>query len=180
MSQPPDCTPRKKAQRGVFHRTHFFLTECLGIGAPDAVSRILNGMKGLTRHRRTGPHPNDSAAGTLLPRLAAAAWIGIALVLSACATRRTPPPPYAADCPHPARMEGHLNPAMPNVIALVRKEADVFAVSARIAGSYPVHLRVLDSIHMLVLNDITKSLVERLRCEADIEGLSYDTPIHIG
>jgi hypothetical protein len=33
---------------------------------------------------------------------------------------------------------------------------------------------------MLVLNDITKALVERLRCEPDIELLSYDSPTHIG
>jgi hypothetical protein len=69
---------------------------------------------------------------------------------------------------------------MPNVIALVRTEADVFSIAAHLASTYPVHLRVLDSIHMLVLNDITKALVERLRCEPDIEGLSYDTPIHVG
>jgi hypothetical protein len=57
---------------------------------------------------------------------------------------------------------------------------DVFTVSARLANTYLVHLRVLDAIHMLVLNDITKALVERLRCEQDIELLSYDSPTHIG
>jgi hypothetical protein len=101
-------------------------------------------------------------------------------MLSACATRRASSPLSAADCPHPARIEGHLNPAMPNVIALVRTEADVFTVSARIASTYPVHLRVLNSIHMLVLDGVTKALVERLRCEPDIELLSYDSPTHIG
>jgi hypothetical protein len=69
---------------------------------------------------------------------------------------------------------------MPNVIALVRTEADMLSIAARIANTYPVHLRVLNSIHMLVLDGVTKALVERLRCEPDIEGLSYDSPTHIG
>ncbi len=102
--------------------------------------------------------------------------MGIALVRDEAHTA----PTLCGRLPASGADRGHLNPAMPNVIALVRKEADVFALSARIAGCYPVHLRVMDSIHMLVLNDITRSLVERLRCEPDIEGLSYDTPIHIG
>ena len=106
--------------------------------------------------------------------------MGIALVLSACATRRAPPPPSAADCPHPARIEGHLNPAMPNVIVLLRQDADIFTVSVRLASTYSVHFRMLEALHMLVLYGVTKALVERLRCESDIEQLSYDVPTHIG
>ena len=38
------------------------LTECSGIGAPEAVSRILDSMNGLTRHRRTTTHPAMSTS----------------------------------------------------------------------------------------------------------------------
>jgi hypothetical protein len=83
------------------------------------------------------------------------------------------------DCSHPAPIENHLNPAAPNLIVVIQIDADVLNVSARIASSYAVQPRVLRSVHMLVLTHITKDLVERLRCEPDIELLSYDVPVHI-
>ncbi len=59
-------------------------------------------------------------------------------------------------------------------IALVRDEAHT---APTLCGRLPASGA---GRGLLVLNDITKALVERLRCEPDIEGLSYDTPIHIG
>lgn len=69
---------------------------------------------------------------------------------------------------------------MPNVIVLLRQDADIFTVSVRLASTYAVHFRMLEALHMLVLYGVTKALVERLRCESDIEQLSYDVPTHIG
>jgi hypothetical protein len=69
---------------------------------------------------------------------------------------------------------------MPNLMVLIRKDADVFNIAARLASTYAVQPRVLPAIRMLVLTNITEALVERLRCEPDIELLSYDVPVHIG
>jgi hypothetical protein len=170
---PPE--PRLPTQ---ISREALFLTECLGIGSPDAVSRILDIMKGLTRHRRTGPHPNDRTAETL-PWLAAAARTGIAVVLVACGTAHAQDSQPAMHCPHPAPIENQFNPAAPNLIVMIQKDADLLNVSARIASTYAVHPWVLRLIHGLLLTHISEDLIERLRCEPDIEGLSYDVPMSI-
>jgi hypothetical protein len=83
------------------------------------------------------------------------------------------------DCPHPATVENQLNPAMPNVIVVLRKDADLLKVADRIANAYAVQSRVLSSIHGLLLTHINEALVERLRCEPEIELLSYDIPVSI-
>jgi hypothetical protein len=69
---------------------------------------------------------------------------------------------------------------MPNVIVLIRKKTNVLNVSARIAKTYAIQPRELSSIRMLVLTQITDELVRRLRCEPNIERLSYDAPTRIG
>lgn len=136
-------------------------------------------MNGFTRRRHLGARPNDRAPDT--SSAVARASIGIVVVLAAGGTAEgEPPPPPAAACPHPAPLDGRLDPAMPNVMVLIRKETNVLDASARIAKSYAIQPRVLSSIRMLVLTQITEELVGRLRCEPDIERLSYDAPTHIG
>jgi hypothetical protein len=79
----------------------------------------------------------------------------------------------------PAPIENHLNPAMPNLMVLIRKDADIFSIAARLVSAYAVQPRVLPAIRMLMLTPVTEALVERLRCEPDIELLSYDVPTSI-
>jgi hypothetical protein len=107
-----------------------------------------------------------------------AANLAVATVLTACgfnarAIADTP-------CPHPAPIDNHLDPAMPSLMVIIRKDADVFSVAARLAKDYSVQPRLLPAIHMLVLNPVSAALVERLRCDPDIAGLSYDVATHIG
>ena len=135
-------------------------------------------MNGPTGHR---PVKINRAHGPpAARRVGTPILIGITFILSACQTQLVQSSSAPADCPHPARIEGHLDRSMPNVIVLLRQDADIFTVSVRLASTYAVHFRMLEALHMLVLYGVTKALVERLRCESDIEQLSYDVPTHIG
>ena len=86
--------------------------------------------------------------------------------------------PTAARCPHPARIENTLDPAAPSVILTIRHEANLQPVAARLSRGYGVQPQGLRIIHSLVLTAVSAELVERLRCEPDIELVTYSVPLH--
>jgi hypothetical protein len=104
--------------------------------------------------------------------------LAIVATLIACADSAR-----AADhvaCPHPAPVDNRLDPSLPSVFATVRSGVDLFELAARIAHTYSIQPRVLPAVHMLVIAPVTEAWVTRLRCEPDLEQLSYDVRFHIG
>jgi hypothetical protein len=84
----------------------------------------------------------------------------------------------AARCEHPAPIENTFNPATPSVTLTIRHDVDLQSVAARLIRAYSVQLHGQHIIHSLVVAPITAELVERLRCEPDIELVSYAVPVY--
>ncbi len=61
---------------------------------------------------------------------------------------------------------------------MIQKDTDLRTVAARLADTYAVQSRGSHIIHNLRLTHVTAESVERLRCEPDIELLSYDVPVY--
>lgn len=108
------------------------------------------------------------------------AAMAAAAVLTACVTKAPNPPASAPPCAHPAPVDNQLDSTLPSVLVSVRAGADLDQIAARLDERYAVATRVMASIHLLVVSPVTEALVEQLRCEPDIERLSYDVRTLIG
>jgi hypothetical protein len=99
-------------------------------------------------------------------------WFGVALAISltSCVHTRVP----RSLCEQPAAIEGHLDPAAPGVIVIVRAKADLGALVARLASTYNIDVSVLQTLHGFTVHTVTDDTVAHLRCEPDIESVAYN------
>jgi hypothetical protein len=107
-----------------------------------------------------------------------ALWIGWALALPGTLLAQAQGAPTAARCAHPAPVENTFDPAVSKVTLMIRHDADLQSVATRLIRAYGIHLHGQRVIHSLVLTSVTAELVERLRCEPDIELVSYAVPVY--
>jgi hypothetical protein len=61
---------------------------------------------------------------------------------------------------------------------MVRQNADVAAAAARLAETYHIDPGVVRSLHGFTVQEVTDAIVARLRCEPEIESISYDQRLH--
>jgi hypothetical protein len=103
-------------------------------------------------------------------------WFAVALAISLTSCVHTGPP--GSLCEQPAAVEGHLDSAAPGTIVIVRENANVAAVAARLTKTYHIELTVLRTLHGFTVQTVTDEMVASLRCEPDIESISYDQLLH--
>ena len=132
--------------------------------------------RALRRHTRPPAESTHPHRTTVLKF----ATIAPAAALIACATTAPHPPASAPPCAHPAPVDNYFDPALPSVLVSIRAGADLDQVAGRLGERYVVSARKMTSIHLLILSPITEARVQQLRCEPDIESLSYDARTHIG
>ena len=99
-------------------------------------------------------------------------WLALLLAsaVSACVHPGLPP----SLCEHPAPVGGHADPAAPGVIMIIRDDADLYALAARLKQTYNIDVSVVPSQHQFMLRSITDTVVTHLRCEPDIQSIVYN------
>jgi hypothetical protein len=115
-------------------------------------------------------HATQSCAPTIAQTRTQWFAVALAISLTSCAHAGVP----LSLCAHPAAVEGHLDPAAPGAIVIVRRNADLDAVTARLTDTYHIELTVVRTVHGFTVRTVTDEMVARLRCEPDVESVAYN------
>ena len=82
-------------------------------------------------------------------------------------------------CAKPAKLLGHFSAEAPNAIVIVRKGRNLNDMVLHLATKYHFGPSVFRDLHGFAALKVTEELVSKLRCEAGVEYIEWDMPMHV-
>jgi hypothetical protein len=82
-------------------------------------------------------------------------------------------------CAKPAELLGHFSAEAPNAIVMVRKGRNLNDMVRHLATKHHFVPYAFKSLHGFAAQKATEELVSKLRCEAGIDYIEWDAPVHV-